>query len=448
MLRRRNRRRLLLPVLICLLFCGCTPFYAVSELLSPPQFSADNAALRKAFEATAGKNVQYRSPVSGENLSAFLLEDLDADGEREALVFYSPDSLDSTVHIGVLEQTDGVWQSVQDVACSGSDVFSAETLDMDCDGQTELIVCFGMPDGSRLMSVFSCAAQPFSLIKLSDNSYTAMRCADLNGDGQTEIFTIFLYPDAGGQTAQARVLQKTQTEVSTVDKCFLDGKVTGYGDIFLCPTDTECVLFADAYRGDSEMLTEVIVWDRESKTMRAPLLDGQTRSNTKTVRYTRVASRDIDGDGMPEIPRQSSEFRHGEIVRNGMTVASPMYLTEWCAFRGDDLEPIQQSLVYTDGKCMFNVPQDWTDKFSVVSDPDKGQWDFYSIDPRTDERVGYLFTALFTTRTQWTNQRDKLSDYTPLLTAGEEMLLVYGINTESSLFLSEAMLKDAFMMLR
>ena len=448
MLRRRNVLRLTSALLMCLLLSGCTPFYAVSDLLSPPQFSEENAALRKAFEAQAGKNVQYKSPVSGENLSAFLLEDLDADGEREALVFYTPDSMDSTVRIGVLSCTDGNWQRVQDLEGGGSDVYSAEILDMDADGQPEVIVCFGTPEGGHVMSIFTCASAPFSLVKLSERGYTAMCRADLNGDGQTQIFTIYLYAENGSRTAQARVLQKTQNGILTLDKCYLDGKVTGYGEMFLCPTDTGCVLYADAYRGENEMLTEVIVWDRETASLRVPLLDDETRSNTQTVRHSHIVCRDLDGDDVPEIPCQSSAFPYGEIVQNGAVVASQIYLTQWCAFRGDRLEPVRQSLVHTNGKYMFTIPTSWTGRFSVVQYPEKQQWDFYHIDPATGERIGYLFSALFTTHTKWMQTRDALSDYTPLRSEGEDMLLVYGINTESPLQLSEEMLQDAFMILR
>ena len=447
MLRRRKAARLALSACVCLLLCGCTPPSAVNELLSPPQFSAENAALRTAFEVQIGKNVQYRSPVSGDNLSAFWVDDLDADGEKEALVFYTPDSMDGTVHTAVFERADGAWQYVQDVECGGSEMISAETLDMDMDARPEVILCLGTPDGSRVMSIFTCGTQTFSLVKLFENGYTAMRQVDLHADGQTEIFTISLLPDVDGQSAQARVLQKTQNGVQTLDKCYLDGKVTGYGDVFVCSTDTGCVLYADAYRGESGMITEVIVWDDASATISAPLLDSAARSNTRTARYTRIPSRDFDGDGVPEIPCQTSVFSHGEIVQNGTVVSSPVYLTQWCVFRDGTLKPVRQSLVRSDGRFMFTIPDDWTDRISVVQYPEKQQWDFYHIDPKTGERIGYLFSALFTTRAQWTKRQAELPDHTPLLTEGEEMLLVYGINTESPLHLNEERLREAFAVL-
>ena len=448
MLRYRKHTRAALLPLLCLLFCGCTPFFAVGDLLQPPQFSDENAALRTAFEAQVGANVQYRSPVSGDDLSAFWLHDLDADGDKEALVFYTPDSMDVPVHIAVLEQTDGEWQIVQDLEGGGSEMLSAESLDMDTDGRQEVVLCFGAPDGGRVMSIFTCTGQPLSLVKLFENSYAVMQKADLNADGQTEIFMISLLPDVDGQSAQARVLQKTQNGIQPSDKCELDGKVTGYGDVFVCPTDTGCTLYTDAYQADNAMITEVIVWDSASATMRAPLLESAARTNSRTVRYMRIACRDADGDGVPEIPCQTAAFPHGEVVQNGSVVSSPVYLTQWCVWQNDRLTPVCQGLVHRDGRFMFMIPEDWTDRFSVVQYPDKRQWDFYHIDPETGERIGYLFSVLFTTREQWEKKQADLPDYTPLLTEGEDMLLVYGVNTESPLQLSEARLRELFTILR
>ena len=428
----RTIGKALAALTVCVLLGGCSLFSPVRELLAVPSFSAQNEALKHAFESDYGKNVQYKSPISGEYLSAFVVADLDADDADEALVFFLPDTFTTTVHVGVLDCIDGAWQCTGELEGGGSDVYSVETIDLDGDGMQEVILCWTTPESSRVMSVYGCSKEPFSLLRLCENAYTAMLADDLDGDGSIEIFTTYLYSAGGSQSAQARVLRKTESGISVLDKCELDSKVSGYGGMFLQRTESGSVLYADAYKGESQMITEVLCWDAKTATMQSPLLDDETLTNEQTWRSTAIPCRDVDGDGVPEIPCQREMLDR------------QLYVTQWCAFRDGALVPKQESLVHGT-QWQFTVPDAWRGQFTVRVGQDADKWDLYQTDPDTGESVSYLCSVIFTSKTRWEQNRDRLyADCTELCAAGEDTVLVYGINTESPLGVAETQLREAF----
>ena len=434
----------LLALTLCLTLSGCSLFAPVRELLAVPSFSTQNEALKRQFESDYGKNVQYKSPISGQYLSAFVVTDLDADDADEALVFFLPDAFTTAVHIGVMDCVDGAWQRTGELEGGGSDVYSVETIDLDNDGRKEVVLCWSTPESSRVMSIYGCTDAPFTLLRLFENAYTEKLAADLDGDGSIEIFTTHLNSAGGSQTAQARVLRKTESGISVLDKCELDSKVSGYGRIFLQRTDSGSVLYADAFKGESQMITEVISWDARTATMTAPLLDGETLTNEQTWRSKSVLCRDMDGDGVPEIPCERETLEKSELWNGEQRMDRRMYITQWCAFQDGELVPKLESLVYGT-KWLFLIPDAWHGRFTVRIDQDANKWNFYETDPAAGESAGYLCSVIFTTRTRWEQNRDAaFADCAELCAENEDMVLVYGINTESPLGVGEAQLREAF----
>lgn len=431
-------------LLACLLLGGCSLFSPIRDLLAVPSFSARNEALKRAFESDYGKNVQYKSPISGAYLSAFVVADLDADDTDEALVFFLPDAFTTTVHVGMMDYTDGVWQRTGELEGGGSDVYSVETTDLDGDAAKEVILCWSTLESGRVMSIYACADAPFSLLRLSENAYTEKLSADLDGDGSIEIFTTHLYSAGGSQTAQARVMRKTENGISVLDRCDLDSKVSGYGDLLVQTGDNGSVLYADAFKGDSQMITEVLCWDARTATLTAPLLDAQTLTNEQTWRSTSVPCRDVNGDGIPEIPCQHEALAQSEVWKGEAKLDRPLYVTQWCAFRDGELVPERETLMHG-AHWMFTIPDAWRGRFTVRIDQDADKWNFYQTDPETGESVGYLCSVIFTTAARWEENRGGVyADCIELCAAGDDMALVYGINTESPLGVTETLLREAF----
>ena len=437
-----------LAVALCLTLSGCTLFASVSELLSPPYYSRESEALHQAFHAAFGKNTQFRSPISGDYLSAFVLEDLDADGEQEALVFYVQDSFNKTVRIGVLDQTNGQWERTADVEGNGSDVYSVQIEDLDADGKKEIVVCWTTPENTRVMSLYVCGGKPFGIRRIGDCTYTQMLLADLDEDSFIEILTLELISAAGAQTAQASVLRLTSNGLTILDKRYMDGKVSGYDSMILCPSEDGSTIFVDAFKGENSMITEVIVWNAQTQTISLPLLDAQTQTNELSWRSEQIRCRDLDADGVPEIPSQQDSLPGSEVWLNGVREDHDLYVTQWYSFREGKWQPVLRSLVHAESGYMFCIPKDWSDRFTVSMVRDSDKWNFYEIDRRTDKLGEYLCSVVFTTTDAWKDKENTIySGYVPLCSEEGHLLIVYGINAESTLGISQERLQETFVYL-
>ena len=71
-----------------LLLTGCAVGTSVDNLLKPPQLSVEQEQIYQALQNAVGNNITLQYPRSGDNLSAFIVCDMDDDGEDEAMVFY------------------------------------------------------------------------------------------------------------------------------------------------------------------------------------------------------------------------------------------------------------------------------------------------------------------------------------------------------------------------
>ena len=73
----------------CLLLSACSSFQPnLTDLMQSPKLTEEQAEIYEALTNAADvSDVQLKYPKSGDYRSAFVMFDLDADGEDEALVF-------------------------------------------------------------------------------------------------------------------------------------------------------------------------------------------------------------------------------------------------------------------------------------------------------------------------------------------------------------------------
>ena len=76
-----------------MLLSGCTFSTSIDGLLSPPKLSLEQEQIYDALRRAAGSSISLKYPKTGGYLSAFIVSDIDGDGEDEALVFYEKNLL-------------------------------------------------------------------------------------------------------------------------------------------------------------------------------------------------------------------------------------------------------------------------------------------------------------------------------------------------------------------
>ena len=111
--------------LVVMLLSGCTFGTSIDTLMAPPKLSLEQEQIYNALTDAAGSSISLKYPKSGKYLSAFIVEDIDGDGGREAVVFYEKNSLaapENTLRINILDSENGKWRSVYDTPADGSEI--------------------------------------------------------------------------------------------------------------------------------------------------------------------------------------------------------------------------------------------------------------------------------------------------------------------------------------
>ena len=193
-----------------------------------------------------------------------------------------------------------------------------------------------------------------------------MDVTDINGDLENELIMISSGPS--GNTAQLKWLDADSTMVSgpvlELTENTADIVQLIYGKI---NNDTTAV-YLDSYINTNTIITEILCSDTYNNTI---YLKSATASNSdseqinKTIRKSSLLSRDIDNDGIIEIPI-NTVFKGYE--EKPETEQIPM--TNWYVFE-DNLFVKKYSSYYsiTDGYA-FMLPDKWIDKVTVKSTND------------------------------------------------------------------------------
>ncbi len=88
----------------------------------PPVLTARNKkAIDDALRESVTGDFTLKYPKSGDYRSAYIYQDLDKDGDEEALAFYSI-GLSSTTRVALLDKENGVWRAVNALSGASEEV--------------------------------------------------------------------------------------------------------------------------------------------------------------------------------------------------------------------------------------------------------------------------------------------------------------------------------------
>ena len=300
------RKPLALPLLCALALAGCGTFGDVEPLLRAPQLSGESAALQKALNSYLGSSATLKYPASGDFLSPFAFGDWDGDGTDEAAVLYTADTGSSNVFLAVLEPTgEDDWRVSRTVEGLSSEVetFSAAHL-RDAQSQ-QLLAGYGSAQGDRYLVVYEYDGNELSTI--SSNRYTAMILADFTGKGDTQDLVLALPADTeyGGVTLQ--LLTNVDGEFRSYQTLNLgEGAYSGCAALSAGRGRDEAMyLVMDAWAGGNTLVSDIILYDGETGFLQPYHPPGLSDPQRSTLRYhTELLSRDIDGNGTIDIPRE------------------------------------------------------------------------------------------------------------------------------------------------
>ena len=346
-------------ILTVIFITGCSFGRSIDNLLTPPKLSVEQEQIYNALTDTTGSAINLKYPKSGKYLSAFIIEDIDGDGENESIVFYEKKGLtinQNTLRINVLDHFNDKWQSVCDTSAEGSDIEKVIISKLGENDRTNIII------GSSLINNSEKSASIYTyregiIEKTFSSVYSFMDVTDMDKDNMNE----FLILHGSSSSPAVSATYKLDSEGKYHEyKTELNGNFTEfdrlvYGNI----GNQRTGLYIDAVSGSGFIQTDIIYMDSSglNKVFSNP------DDSLKTVRASGLNTIDIDSDGIYEIPVQTQFIGYDDVPES-----EQIKMTEWYIYNGSELERKYSGYYSIAEGYMFIFPERWINHVTVKKD--------------------------------------------------------------------------------
>ena len=362
--------RWLACVLLCLLLAGCSmpgEQVQVEELLRAPKLSGDYGDVQTALNDWLGESAQLKSPMQGDLLSPFLLQDLDGDGRQDAAVLYTT-AQSSNVCIAILQKDDAdIWHVRQNVEGLADTVESVGLAQLQPGDATQLVVGYTAAQGDHYLAVYSYTDGVLSTIL--EQQYQQYLVEDITGGGNQDLILMSTLEDGG-----------VQIELLTVDKegSFQQVAVMGLSaNRFAgCASvaagvgaDGRHYLVLDGWTGISgnNLASVLLRFDEDTQQMVPADQISTEKLYTASLRNVpSLVSQDLDGDGIVEIPTQPDEA--GLL---NMSQSRRMDFIVWMDYTSPHPEK-SFGLLDEETNCYIELPMEWEGNLKLT---DSEQYD-------------------------------------------------------------------------
>ena len=375
-----------LVFLIALLgfFVFTTTFQPVDSLMRPPKVEGENLSIQLAFEEKIGTDYVLKRPLRGNYRNAYTFIDLTGDKNNEVIVFYSKSDSLGIVRMNVLRNIEGKWKSIADFQSVHNDILEVEFADLNGDGNKEIIVGWSVfqDSYSKLMSIYEVSEDSDSvrIHPIYGDYYSMFKVTDIDGNNINDILTIKYATAAESAEYTASFLSYDDSGFTEKGSFILDKSLNSIGAINFDYIDnnSQTRIFVDGYKVDSGMITDCFVWNKDKNEFSHYLVSGVSVP-ALTSRTSTVFCKDINGDGLIEIPTEDylpNISVNNDLVKNNNLGTS---LIVWLWIDEDEFEYVESHIILSQYGYSFRFKQSWLDNVSVENDQQRGLLTFWSL---------------------------------------------------------------------
>ena len=302
-MRQRIQRMLTAAVGLLLLLSasGCGFSFSPTDLYSLPQLPEEYTELNSSLNQLLESGAEYAAPVSGSNIQPVQLEDLDGDGEEEALAFFRNSADEKPLKIYIFTAGKQGYEQAAVIEGTGTSIYSIAYEDLDQDGRKELLVGWRVNTDLLALSVYTLrSGEPEELVQ--GTSYVKYAVNDLNQDGLWEL-VVLRADEEGNGIADYYCWQEEEFQLrtsaritSTMAELSQQGKVT-VGVL----RSNDPALFITGVADGARAITDVLALRGGELTNL--VLSAITGVSGEVSRFCSVYPMDINGDGVTEVPR-------------------------------------------------------------------------------------------------------------------------------------------------
>lgn len=389
-------------VMALLLTCsGCSlNFFSVESLITPPAQSGKNGEVQKAFnDLMKDTKFQLKAPVAGEYQTSFVLVDINKDGSEEAFVFYSDSSsVESSVRMAFMECIDDEWKITSDIKGAGNGVYDINFVDLNNDDYSEVFVSWSLLDSktTRIISIFEVASDEENIIALNSlgNEYCDSKTfLDFNNDGADDLVLIYLDDTVAVQKSYFRMFSMSENhKLVKYGETVLDSSIASvsaiHSDYVSVNGSALTRVFVDCLKNDRMIFTELVYWDAVHL---VPVREF-TEPSVTNLRNSAVLCRDIDNDGLLEIPSLTQLYGDENTFTVKDSADSYTFtLLNWNNAKGDESGDVITTL--HNPLDFYLLHFDWGDRVTVKYDSLRDALVFCSWDESEKKAGAELFSV-------------------------------------------------------
>lgn len=370
------KRLLCLTICVAVLItlCGCGLVADTSELLKTPQLTGEMYAVEKALKENVSGAYTLEYPSLGEKRSAIVLEDLDGDGTKEAIAFYSQaDKEEKQMHLSFLVKNSGKYETASDFPITAAGVEKIECCDFNGDGTKEIAAGFEVyGNNEKTLVVFKLqSGRPAELMRAE---YTNFLCNDILSNGKNQLIIQKLSQKSMTNTAVVYAL--SGKSFSKFTSCSLDGNATSVNRMVFAPlSNGKPAIYLDEIKGVGA-ITEVLLISG-GKLVNS--LGQQSNGTSKNIRTAGIPFYDIDGDGVLEIPIPADD---PSATENGVNHIN------WYSFDGKSLELKESAFVNVVDGYSIVLPPELYGKIKVTKNSEERKRRvFYKGDDNSEKEL-------------------------------------------------------------
>lgn len=370
------KKQRLLCLCLAVLFTALTSCSAINtetkDIIAAPGPTGEYAKIAKAFSKTVSDDYSLVYPSAGDNTSAYIIRDMDSDGQNEALVLYTLKHESRFLHISLMGNDRGRWYRIYDYVTDGTGVY--KLIFSDFSGFGKLGIVLGITDSidkSSRLEVIS--YDGLTLTRQMQGSYIGFAVADMDEDGGDELvllrdhydgniavqrMAVMCRFDAAGRLIEDEVYSSPIDQKATSYYEPVVGRIEYSRDSFGGEAYPANALYFDAVKSEG-LITEVVYFDRQSNMLVTPMYDTDSEANTSTVRGAGKRVKDINGDGGIDIPHDT--------VMPGPVYSERVYTTRWMSlYRGNSLIDVLATYIDKDYSFMLTLPEQWAQSDSIT----------------------------------------------------------------------------------
>lgn len=364
----------ILAFILAAAFSGCAELTGLDaqSLMSPPKTTADREAIY-ALMCGDQTDVTLVYPKNGDYRSAIISRDLNGDGSLEVVSFCANSEAGGIRVQFFSKDENGTWYSMAQFVSTANQVDKLFFGDLTGDGQEEVVVGWGDPQtATASISVYRMAENAVQEFPLSTVTYSEMLLTDFDDDAVQELFVL---------EVAAQVSEEENTVATPLGSLYRFDSTNPYVALTV-PLDTAVIRYLaasfvqvntwrhmavlDGVKADGRMITQIVGYDDVNEMLVSHLSNASAEEPNPTDRATAVAvtCRDINGDGVTEIPTVELVLDPGE-----GTADSTAYLVTWNTYSMADnkFTPVCTSILNTTENYFILLPEN-ENKIACVND--------------------------------------------------------------------------------